>query len=773
MRRPVGLGGLGAILAAIFAGPIAGALGQGMLIPTDRQLPPLGIVYQRVNVSIRDQAATTRIEQEFKNPTSQILEATYLFPVPAGASVQDFAMWIDGKRTKAELVEAAQARQIYTDIVRRLKDPGLLERMDDRLFRVRVFPVAAQGRQKIEIAYSEVVKRDAGLAEYIYPLRYGTRQVATEDDFTIRVELASNAAIKSVYSPSHQVGVSRDGDHKAIVGFEQKGYSFDKDFHLIWATSDNDIGLSALVHRESPGEDGYVLFLLSPSVKVEANQRVPRDIVFVVDTSGSMAGEKMDQAKVALEHCVKRLDSADRFGIVRFATTTDKLDSALLPVNDDNRRKATEWIKGLSATGGTAISEALDAAFALRSGDARNFTIVFLTDGQPTLGITDPKAILAEVDKKNTAGTRIFTFGVGDDVNAQLLDQLSDKTRGTTVYVRPKENLETKVSSFFDKISHPVLADLSLKLANGDIKLREMYPPKLPDLFHGGQIVVLARYNGSGASMVKLEGTVGSDRKTFEFEATLPPEKRENDFIPPLWGQRKIGYLLDQIRLSGENKELVDEVVSLAKKFGIVTPYTSYLLAPDEKTPIVVRPPTPPPFPGPVPRNGVFKSDSGGFGGERRSASAPSADSAKPAPEPAATAGRGKAGLQPRAIFRSEKLETGDVAIDAAQILDEMKKSDRPSVAANETRRIDGRAFVNFSGVWIDQTYDKKAEVVRIEYLSDAYFQLLQHEPKLKPILALGERVVWRAPSGKTLVIDGEGKKKLTEEEVKSLFAGK
>lgn len=729
------------------------ALAQGMLIPTDEKLPPLGIVYQRVNVAIRDQAALTRIEQEFRNPTSQPLEAIYLFPIPSGASVQDFAMWIDGKRTQAELVEATQARQIYTDIVRRMRDPGLLERMDDRLVRVRVFPVPANGRQKIEISYSEVVRRDSGLAEYIYPLRHGGRQISTEEDFTIRIELASTPAIKSVYSPSHSVGVSRDGDRRAVVGFEQRNYSFDKDFHLIWTTGDDDVGLSALVHRDSPGEDGYVLMLLSPSVQVAPSQRVPRDLVFVFDTSGSMAGEKMDQAKAALEHCIQSLDPADRFGIVRFATTTENFEPALVAVNDDTKRRAMDWIKGLRATGGTAISDALDAAFQLRAADARNFTIVFLTDGQPTLGNTDPKAILAGVDKQNTDGVRIFAFGVGDDVNAHLLDQLSDKTRGTTVYVRPKENLETKVSSFFDKISHLVLADLALSLANAEIKLREMYPPKLPDLFHGGQIVVLARYAGAGASMVKLEGTIGSERKSFDFEVAFPSEKRENDFVAPLWAQRKVGYLLDQIRLSGENKELVDEVVALAKKFGIVTPYTSYLLTPDEKLPVYVRPPVRPPyppFPPPVPRDGAAVQ------GE------PDARAVFPRVESEAKAGAARGGYFD---------EAGQNAVEIAQVLSDLKDADRQTTAVIETRRIAGRVFMNVSGVWIDQAYDEKAEIIRVVYLSDAYFQLLDREPGLKDVLALGERVVWRCPSGKTLVIDGEGKESLTDEEMDELWS--
>src|SRR5690606_25933444 len=148
--------------------------------------------------------------------------------------VDDFAMWIDGKRTAGEVVEAKSARKIYEDIVRRMKDPGLLEHIGENLYRVRVYPVPAKGKQKVEISFSQIAKRDGGITEYVYPLKVCGSARRTKQDFTVRVELESSAELKSVYSPSHDVGVSRDGARKAVIGFEAKNHDLAKDFQLFW-----------------------------------------------------------------------------------------------------------------------------------------------------------------------------------------------------------------------------------------------------------------------------------------------------------------------------------------------------------------------------------------------------------------------------------------------------------------------------------------------------------------------------------------------------------
>lgn len=761
------VGFLTLMLAAFGANPAHAA---GLLVPSEPGLPPLALVYHRVRVEIKDQAAVTRIDQEFRNSTARPLEAYYLFPVPAGAAVKDFAMWVDGKRTSGELVEAGKARAVYEDIVRRTKDPGLLEHLGDNLFRVRVFPVPANGSQRIELAYTGLARRDSGVCEYIYPLQTGSGSARTVEDCTIQVELNSSSVLQSVYSPTHAVSVSRPSDHRAVVGFEMKGYSLDHDFQLLWTTSEKDVGLSFLTFRESPGEPGYFLAMIAPRTDLPAAGRVPRDLIFVIDTSGSMAGEKMEQAKQALVTCLNSLAEVDRFNVVAFSTTVNPYETALVPVTKDSIAKAVQWVRGLTAVGGTAISEAIESALSFRASGDRNFTVLFLTDGLPTIGQTDPKAILAGVGRRNTASTRIFTMGIGYDVNTHLLDQLAETTRATSVYIHPGENIETKASSFYAKISRPVLANLKLAVAGGSASLSDMYPPVLPDLFHGGQLLAVGRFTGAGPASFRLTGVLGEKPVEFVSETTLPTEKRENDFLPLLWANRKVGYLLDQIRQNGENKELVDEVTRLAKKYGIVTPYTSYLLVPDQPVPPgVPRPPFPPhPIPLPGPRSGGFSGPTNRM--DRLKAGAPAAS---PAPvERALDAERRELADSTDGGIRyfGKQAAEGEAAVRLSEALKDQKKVEQQ--AAQQVRQLGRQTFVQVHGVWIDRAYqgDKHQNPKKIQYLSPAYFRMLELAPELKRVLALGPQVVWVTPSGQALAIDTDGADKLSDAEIRDMI---
>ncbi len=579
------------LLGLAVAGPAAA---QGLLVPTDHAVPPLTRVQHHVTIAIEDQVAVTKVVQTFQNPTDRPQEADYVFPVPKGASVKKFAMWVDGKEIKGELVEAEKARTIYTDIVSRTRDPGLLEYMGNNLLRLRVFPVPAHGEQKLSLSYTSVAECDAGLVEYVYPLRGGAKAPAGQEKFSLKATLRSQHPIQNVYSPSHAVTVKRPSDREAHVAFEQGAAAGDRDFQLFYTPADKDVAVTALPYRPAGKGDGYVLLLISPRAELARTHHVARDMVFVLDTSGSMMGPKMEQARKALKFCLGNLDKRDRFALINFATTVNQYQPALAEATPGQVKQAAKWVDRLEANGGTAIDAALSAALALRSADtSRTFTVVFFTDGQPTIGETNPDKILQAVAEKNTANTRIFTFGVGDDVNAVLLDQLANRTRAVSTYVRPEEDIEAKVSSLYAKISHPVLTNL--KLSTGDtVQLTEVYPAQLPDLFHGSQLVVAGRYHGKGHTALTLTGDVGKKHREFVYEVKLPRHTgEEKAFVEDLWARRKVGYLLDQIRTNGEKKELVDEVVSLAKKHGITTPYTSYLVVPDSATPNAGYSPTP------------------------------------------------------------------------------------------------------------------------------------------------------------------------------------
>ncbi len=509
---------------------------QGLLVPTEKDLAPLAMVAHNVKIKIEDQAAVTHVTQTFRNPTSRQLEATYLFPVPKGAGVKKFTMWVDGKEVNGELVEADKARTIYTDVVRRLQDPGLLEYVGSNMLRLRIFPVPANGDQKVAVSFTSIANQENGLVEYCYPLKKDAKSSVPLEKFSLHATLRSQHLLQNVYSPSHSIKVERHGDHEAVVSCVGAEKVIDKDFQLYWTQGSKDVELTALTCRPARDENGTFMLLISPRAELSKKQHVARDMVFVLDTSGSMQGAKMAQAQKALKFCLGALAPHDRFTVMNFATTVNRFSAALVPAGSEQVERAKKWVDELSATGGTAIDGALDAALESRGDDhTRPYTVVFFTDGQPTVGETNPDKILAKVIERNTANTRIFTFGVGDDVNAALLDQLADKTRAVSTYVRPEEDIEVKTSGLFSKISHPVLTDLKLT-AGKDVTLTEIYPVQLPDLFHGSQLVVLGRYHGKGHTNVTLTGSVGKEKREFVYEVKFPEKTDdEKSFVVDLW----------------------------------------------------------------------------------------------------------------------------------------------------------------------------------------------------------------------------------------------
>ncbi len=792
------------------------AAANGILIPVEKKVPPLAMLNHRVEVAIEDQAAVTRVEQTFRNHTDRALEATYIFPVPRGASVQKFTMYVNGKEVAGELLPAQQARNVYTEIVRRTRDPGLLEYMGNDVLRMRVFPIPPRSDQKVTVRFLAVCPREGNLVSYTYPLKTDGRAIETLQDYSVHVSLKAQHPIQNIYSPTHPITVTRTGDREASIRFERNQAALDKDFQLYYAVSDQDVGLTLLAQRPVASENGYFLLLVSPRAELSQSQAVPRDLVLVLDTSGSMRGPKMEQARKALKYCLENLGPQDRFGLLNFATTVNKYRDGLLPSDKDQIAQAKRWVDNLEATGGTAIDEALKAALELRTPDeGRTFTVVFFTDGQPTIGETDPERILKNFSGLNTGNTRVFTFGVGDDVNATLLDRLAEQTRAVSTYVRPAEDIEAKTSGLYTKISHPVLTNLKLSVGSG-VTLTEVYPPKLPDLFHGGQLVVLGRYSGHGHAAIKLNGQVGKESREFVYEAPFPNKtSAEKDFVEHLWGRRKVGYLLDQIRVNGEKKELVDEVVNLAKRYGIATPYTSYLIVPDAPANMLLhRGPLPPQQAG----GGGF-----GFGGGGPAS----------APAPAGLAG---AGGKARTVedFTKDLKRRGDLgssrdklaeeqlrqqaageakgdgkpeggryfrqALEKKQALDDARKAlknqDREAVQAGKlgvdlsvqminlrnqsrlertaVRRVGGRTCLEIGGVWIDEGLGAKTPTLAVKAQSDAYFRLLERHPALKPVFQLGNNLVWITPSGTALIVDASsGKEQLTDAEIDRLFTAK
>jgi len=704
--------------------------------PPHHTFAPLEVRYHHVQVRITDQIAVTEVDQVFYNPNDRQLEGTYLFPIPVGAQIDRFSMDINGKLVEAELLDADKARRIYEDIVRKMRDPALLEYAGQGLFKVRVFPIEPRSEKRIRLKYTELLRSDGGVVQYLYPLNTEKFSAAPLGSVSIKVELECRQPIKGLYSPSHEVEIHRHGANRAVIGFEARDIRPDTDFQLLFAPESGSApGLSLLSFNDGSEPDGgYFMLLVSPSAQIAAEQILAKDVVFVLDTSGSMAeGNKLDQARKALWFCLKNLNDNDRFEIIRFSTEVEPLFAQLVAVNQANLARADEFIQKLKPIGGTAIEEALLTALAAArtpGEQGRPCFVVFLTDGLPTVGSTDENQILAAVARASAdRSTRIFCFGLGTNVNAHLLDRLAEQTRAVSQYVLPHEDVEIKVSNFYTKISQPVLA--SPRLTIGGVRPAKLHPSTLPDLFQGDQLVVFGRYTGSGDASITLEGTVNGQLRSFTYQGKLAEHATEHSFIPRLWATRRVGFLLDQIRLHGENRELRDEITELARQYGIVTPYTAYLIVEDEAqrgVPLLRRT-LQTIDQDPTARNAaarMYREANTTKSGDAAVGSAQALDALKRARNALATAAANSFAAQG---------QTGAAAAEGEQV--------RQAIQAQQARHINGRTFYQNGTRWVDARVQSRpdARFVQVKFNSAEYFELLSRHPYAARWLSLGTNV--------------------------------
>jgi Ca-activated chloride channel family protein len=663
-------------------------------------------------VTIVDQVASTRVDQVFVNEASYPVEGTYIFPLPEDAAISSFDMWVDGQKLEGKLLGRDEARAIYEEIVRSQRDPALLEYVGRGAFQASIFPIPPGGERRIELTYSQVLPQTAGLVHYRYPLNTEKFSSAEIAEVAVTVHLADKAPIRAIYSPSHPVEVIREGDRRATVSYEAQNVRPDRDFDLYYSLSSDAVAVNLLSYKPYD-EDGFFLLLVTPPVEA-AGQAMAKDVVLVMDTSGSMDGDKIIQAKAAADYVLDHLGEDDRFNIVAFSTATRLFSDR--PVPAARRDEGHAFVRTLAAAGSTDINRALLEALA--GADAERPTvIIFLTDGLPTAGEVDPDRIVGNIAAAAPKSARLFSFGVGYDVDTVLLDQLSSGQRGTSAYVKPEQSIEEEVSGFYAKVSAPVLIDVAAAFSGAEVE--DIYPYPLPDLFAGNQLVVAGRYRGGGPANLELRGEVDGKPQTYAYRDLTFAERGGQEFIARLWAQRKIGYLLAQIRLHGVKDELVQEIVALSSRYGIVTPYTSFL----------------------VQEPSLALSQEGRDLLGRALQGLP----------PPGGRGGGSAGAPTAAPAAMEPLVGGDRSGQAAvekavaeQALQAAEQAAAPASAAvvRALRQVGDRTFLMSDGIWVDTTFDPTTMTAEaVAFGGERYFALLAAHPEIGRYLALGDRV--------------------------------
>jgi Ca-activated chloride channel family protein len=564
---------------------------------------------------------------------------------------------------------------------------------------------------------------------YVYPIRTDHITGLPVKELSVRVSVESDVEISNIYSPTHRIDIDRKSDTSFVAGFETRDTLETTDFSLYYGVATEDINLNLLTYRESANEDGFFLALISPPFDIEEEKVLPKDVIVVLDNSGSMYGVKWEQAVEAAKFVLDNLNDEDRFNIVSFSTSVRIYANELQGVDEVDDAK--DWLSTIEAIGGTNINEALQTALEMNEGE-RQTVLLFLTDGLATEGETETAEILKNVEAKARGNMSLFAFGVGNDVDTFLLDQLSAAYRGASAYVRPEESITEEVGNLYNKIRAPLFTHILLDIDGVDIY--DVFPDShnLPDLFVGSQLVIVGRYRGDtdNATLV-LSGQVGDDDVNFSYENLRFRTNAGGEvLIPRLWATRKIGDLLNAIRLHGENPELVDSIVRLSIRYGIITPYTSFLITEDD----------------------IFSQT-----------------------------GRDRAMTEAEeATFGLDDTVSGEAAVNAAEASRDLSQAEIPSPAptiglssksnvgqsgagggsadgdevaqapgdfggvVNPVQYVSDRTFVYRDGKWIDTLYDADTmEVEKIEFLSDAYFDLLDEDERVAEFYALGDAVIF------------------------------
>jgi Ca-activated chloride channel family protein len=700
--------------------PLAPLAAQGWIEPI-RPLPPplvargaIEKVRSAVHVAVSGRVARVTVEEWFRNAGPLLDEASYLYPLPGEAAFSDFSLWQGDRELKGEPMDAAQARAIYEEIVRRKRDPALIELAGHGLLRARVFPIAPGETRKITLRYTQLLDRTGDAWRFRYVAGSGPGAAASR---SLRIDVDSAARFGAPFSPTHRLTANRVGDHLelAVADTGARG-----DLELFLPLARGVVGMS-LVTDQPAGEDGFFMLLLAPGSDTRT-PAMPRDVVAVLDVSGSMSGEKLDQARAALVQLLGTLRSGDRFRVIAFGSGVRRYAGGWTSATGDSVRAAQDWVRHLDTNGGTNIAGALAEAFAEPSRDGSLGVVVFLTDGLPTVGESDPERI-AEQAERGRGSFRVFAFGIGYDVNTYLLDRLTERARGVTEYIQPGGDIEQAVGALAAKVSAPVMTDLTLG-ADG-VELYDLQPERLPDLFGGDELVLLGRYRGAGSGErhVTVTGRRNGRDERFATTAHFGDELPALDYVQQLWAARKVGALSSEIRLHGSNPEIMSELKRLALRYGILTEYTSYLV--QEPDAVVGR--------------ARF---------DRR-----------PAPEAQTGAAAVQQSLAEKAL--SGALQLGAVPANG-RAADSVSASE--GAMRTGTRRAGGRLFVWRDSTWIDAAHGDSLPVVRVAAFSDAYFALLRALPELKQaaglepaVLVAGRRAsVKIASDGKTSWAAGE-----------------
>ena len=462
----------------------------------NRSAKAVEITQVDASVSVNEQVATTVMTVHLKNPTSRQLEARVMIPVPNEVVVRGFDFQGAASEPTAQLLARDEARRIYNQIVSKLRDPALLEFAGYRMIRSSVFPVPANGKQAVRVTYEQLLPADGSRVDYVLPR---SQSVTNKVPWNIRVRVNSKRAVSTVYSPSHQIETDRTAPGTVNIKVPSTASREPGDFRLSYLMDDGNVSASLLAYPDPSIKGGYFVLLAGLPAQPPAKNAIKREVTIVLDRSGSMNGKKIKQAREAIRQVIAGLEDGETFNIIAYNEALDTFAEQPVVKSEKTEQEAFDFIDAIRPRGGTNIHDALLESLRQKPADGMLPLVLFFTDGLPTIGQTSEKTIRDVATNANQFKRRVFTFGVGVDVNTPLLEGIADRTRAKSTFVLPDEDVELKVAQVFKRLSGPVLADTTLKVLNADnssakSRVHDLLPTQLPDMFRDDQLVLVGQY---------------------------------------------------------------------------------------------------------------------------------------------------------------------------------------------------------------------------------------------------------------------------------------
>ncbi|MCL7488069.1 MAG: VIT and VWA domain-containing protein [Desulfobulbaceae bacterium] len=554
-------------------GPAAEA--AGLLVADGGFGGVLEIVEHDVQVTINNGIAVTQVNQVFLNKENRQVEALYTFPVPKGASVSNFSMWINGKEMVGEVVEKKRAREIYNSYKQQRRDPGLLEQTSYKTFEMRIFPIAPKAEQRVQVTYYQELDFDHDWATYVYPLATTTRAQVdnrVSGRFSVSANIKSVVPITAVQSPSHGdaflVVNHTDNYHEASL--ENRDGDLARDVVLALQVTRPVTGMDMLTSK-TDGEDGYFALTLTAGKDLEKIQ-TGGDYVFILDISGSMAnGGKLNTSVHSLEAFIKGLGPDDRFEVITFNKRPNTLFNQLMDAEEGNIARAVSFLNSQEARGGTSLQPAIATAYKYGTDD-RPLNTVILSDG---ITEQDERRVLMDMIQSRPANVRVFCIGVGNDINRSLLRQMAEDAGGLAAFLSRGDDFERQAKAFRRKLMHPVATNLQIRVSGIDVY--DVEPEKLPNLYHGMPVRMYGRYKGKGDGQVDVTAEVNGRQIATTAELSFPGRNDDNPEIERMWAWHRMERLKRRHEMNS-NPALVDEIVRLGEGYSITSEYTSFLV---------------------------------------------------------------------------------------------------------------------------------------------------------------------------------------------------